>query len=70
MGQCACGFTTDPAGNCNGTHKAVKKVRESMINAVWQRHLDGSIGGTEWTNHHGLDRCDCEELVEWMKKNG
>jgi hypothetical protein len=68
MGKCACGFTRDPNNNCDMTHKVVQAVRKRLVEAVWQRHLDGSAGGTEWTNHHGLDRCDCAELVEWMKR--
>lgn len=30
MGKCACGFTTDEDGMCNGTHKIVKAVRKSI----------------------------------------
>lgn len=34
MGKCGCGFTTDEEGNCNGTHKTVKSVREDMADKV------------------------------------
>ena len=34
MGKCRCGFTTDPEGNCNGTHNAVKLVREEIAKAI------------------------------------
>ena len=30
MGACACGYTTDPEKNCNGTHKVVKAVKEDL----------------------------------------
>ena len=46
---------------------AADMARSNMIQAIWQRHLDGSDFKVQWTNHHGLDRCDCEELVEWLK---
>jgi hypothetical protein len=36
MGKCGCGFTTDAEGACNGTHKVVKKVRESITNQLEQ----------------------------------
>lgn len=68
MGMCTCGFTTNPEGKCNGTHNFVKKVREKIADELWQRHLDGGIGGTEWTNHHGLERCDCEDMVKWVRE--
>ena len=32
--SCRCGFTTDPSGECNGTHKIVKKVREKIANDI------------------------------------
>ena len=34
---------------------------------VQQRHDDGSSFDKEWTNHHGLYRCDCDELVQFIK---
>jgi hypothetical protein len=30
MGKCSCGFTTEPEGMCNGTHKVVTKVRKDI----------------------------------------
>jgi len=30
MGTCGCGFTTDPAKNCNGTHRVVQAVKADM----------------------------------------
>ena len=30
MGACACGYTTDPEKNCNGTHKVVKAVKADI----------------------------------------
>ena len=31
MGACACGYTTDPEKNCNGTHNVVKAVKADLI---------------------------------------
>lgn len=31
MGMCSCGFTTNPDKLCNGTHKLVKAVKDSVI---------------------------------------
>ncbi len=31
MGACACGYTTDPEKNCNGTHNVVKAVKADII---------------------------------------
>lgn len=31
MGQCKCGFSTDPENNCNGTHNVVKAVKEDIL---------------------------------------
>jgi hypothetical protein len=30
MGECTCGYTTDPEKNCNGTHKVVKAVKADI----------------------------------------
>jgi hypothetical protein len=46
-----------------------KECRKELANEIWQRHLDGSDFKVQWTNHHGLERCDCEELVEWLKNS-
>lgn len=34
MSKCKCGFTTDEEGNCNGTHKVVKAVREKIAQDI------------------------------------
>lgn len=34
MGKCSCMFTTDADGMCNGTHKIVKTVRNSIANEI------------------------------------
>ena len=44
-----------------------KELRDQIADEVWQRHLDGGIGGKQWTNQHGLLRCDCDELVYFIK---
>jgi hypothetical protein len=41
--------------------------REIIALAVQKRHDDGSDFNKEWSNHHGLDRCDCDELVEFIR---
>ena len=45
MGACSCGYTTDMRGNCNGTHKAVKKVKQDLqdkltANCLWNKPED------------------------------
>lgn len=40
MGTCKCGFSTDPEKNCNGTHKIVKEVRESLAKEIEALSLD------------------------------
>ena len=40
---------------------------ERVAQLIQQRHDYGSIGGKEWTNHHGLMRCDCDELVQFIR---
>jgi hypothetical protein len=49
----------------------LKSSRDEIIieiaQKVQQRHDDGSSFDKEWTNHHGLDRCDCDELVQFIK---
>ena len=34
MGACACGYTTDPDKNCNGTHNVVKAVKADLIKST------------------------------------
>lgn len=34
MGKCGCGYTTDKEGMCNGTHKAVKALREDIATQI------------------------------------
>jgi CDGSH-type Zn-finger protein len=29
MGICKCGFTRDGAGNCDGTHKVVREMKQA-----------------------------------------
>lgn len=41
--------------------------RERIALAVQQRHNDGSDFAKQWSNHHGLNRCDCDELVEFIR---
>ena len=38
MGQCTCGFTTDKEGECNGTHKAVRKLRADIAEKILNWH--------------------------------
>ncbi len=41
MGQCKCGFTTDPENQCNGTHNVVKAVRDSILKEIGSIDIDG-----------------------------
>jgi hypothetical protein len=41
--------------------------RERIALAIQQRHDDGSDFAKQWINHHGLDRCDCDELVQFIR---
>jgi len=42
--------------------------KKGLIKMIKDRHTNQSSFDTgEWTNHHGLDRCDCEDLVEWVE---
>lgn len=34
MGQCKCGFSTDPDNNCNETHKIVTAVKKDIIKKI------------------------------------
>jgi hypothetical protein len=43
MGQCRCGFTTDPENNCNGTHKVVKAVREQIAASIEAVEIEDSV---------------------------
>jgi hypothetical protein len=43
MGQCKCGFTTDPENNCNGTHKVVKAVREQIAKEIENIDIQSSV---------------------------
>ena len=40
---------------------------EKVALAIQQRHDDGSSFEREWANHHGLMRCDCDELIEFIR---
>ena len=40
---------------------------EKVALAIQQRHDDGSSFDKQWSNHHGLDRCDCDELVDFIR---
>jgi hypothetical protein len=44
-----------------------QQTKQEIIAAVKFRHKDGGIGGTNWTNQHGLDRCDCDDLIEFLE---
>lgn len=40
--------------------------KQEFADMIKDRHTRLS-SSEEWTNHHGLYRCDCEELVEWVE---
>jgi hypothetical protein len=62
MGKCGCGYTTDKEGMCNGTHKAVKALREDLIKAVEAINIEASV-----TNAVGMK---AQVLDILGKKNG
>ena len=41
--------------------------RERIALAIQKRHDDASDFAKQWINHHGLNRCDCDELVEFIR---
>ena len=43
MGKCGCGYTTDKEGMCNGTHKAVKSLREDIAKQIELLDIESSI---------------------------
>jgi len=44
-----------------------QKTKNEILAALKFRHNDASIGGNNWSNQHGLDRCDCDELFEFIE---
>ena len=42
-------------------------IKNELIEALQFRHNDAISGGSNWSNHHGLYRCDCDELIEFVK---
>lgn len=40
---------------------------EKVVLAIEQRHENGSSFDKQWSNHHGLMRCDCAELVRFIR---
>lgn len=43
MGKCGCGYTTDKEGMCNGTHKAVKALREDIAKQIESLEVESSV---------------------------
>lgn len=62
MAKCGCGFTTDPEGNCNGTHKVVQKVREQIAQDILKWHTPNDN-----TTHCLYNDCTHEEDAEIAK---
>ena len=56
-----------PAVNTSSVDTSAIQERERIALAVQQRHDDGSDFAKQWINHHGLNRCDCDELVEFIR---
>jgi len=41
---------------------------KDLVKMIKERHdMGSSFDKGLWTNHHGLERCDCEALVEWVE---
>ena len=62
MGKCGCGFSTDPEGNCNGTHKVVKSVREKISSDILKNHLVDYSDEFGVSNH--CVRGDCDHVQD------
>jgi hypothetical protein len=43
MGKCVCKFSSDAGGNCDGTHKIVKAVREKIAADIEAIEIEDSI---------------------------
>lgn len=43
MGKCVCKFSSDAGGNCDGTHKIVKAVRDHIAKEIEAIEIQGSI---------------------------
>jgi hypothetical protein len=43
MGKCVCRFSSDAGGNCDGTHKIVKAVREQIAKEIEQIQIEESV---------------------------
>lgn len=43
MGACTCGYTTDKEGQCNGTHKAIKRLREDIVGKIEEIPIESSV---------------------------
>lgn len=43
MSNCTCGYTTDKNGQCNGTHKAIKKLRNDLAEGIEALEIEPSV---------------------------
>lgn len=50
-------------------NNACAMTREKIAQEVQERHNDGADFDKNWTNHHGLFRCDCDELIKFIRSN-
>ena len=52
---------------CKDCENAEQRAIEKVALAIQERHDNGSSFAKAWSNHHGLLRCDCDELVEFVR---
>jgi hypothetical protein len=43
MGKCVCKFSNDAGGNCDGSHKLVKAVREQIAKEIESIEIEDSV---------------------------
>ncbi len=43
MGKCICKFSSDAGGNCDGSHKLVKAVREQVAKEIESIEIEDSV---------------------------
>jgi hypothetical protein len=43
MGKCVCKFSSDAGGNCDGTHKIVKAVRDQIAKEIEAIEIQDSV---------------------------
>jgi len=54
----------------NISFEMLSNYKKVIIEKVRDRHIKASsFGNGQWENFHGLERCDCEQLLKWLEEN-